>query len=368
MTKKSFGKATMQYEIETKRATSTTTRWLWQAATIAAGILVLSDRPVMADEGGLGFWVPGFFGSLAAAPQQPGFGFASVYYHTTVSAGGNVAFARQVNRGNITANFKGNFNADLDGSADLYMGIPSYVFATPVLGAQAMIAMAVPYGRSTASVDASINGSLGPFGFSRSGSLSNDATGFGDMAPMFSLRWNQGVNNFMTYVAGNLTVGSYESARIANLGIGHNAVDAGAGYTYFNPQTGHEFSAVLGFTYNLENTHTDYQNGVDMHLDMGASQFLTKQWQVGLVGYFYDQLSCDSGTGDRVGCFESRVAGIGPQVGYVFPLNEQYQGYVNLKGYKEFAAQNRADGWNVWLTFAVSPAPPKPAEKVAAAK
>jgi hypothetical protein len=24
-----------------------------------------------ADEGGISFWVPGFFGSLAAAPQQP---------------------------------------------------------------------------------------------------------------------------------------------------------------------------------------------------------------------------------------------------------------------------------------------------------
>jgi hypothetical protein len=25
-----------------------------------------------ADEGGVSFWLPGFFGSLAAAPQQPG--------------------------------------------------------------------------------------------------------------------------------------------------------------------------------------------------------------------------------------------------------------------------------------------------------
>ena len=32
------------------------------------------------------------------------------------------------------------------------------------------------------------------------------------------------------------------------------------------------------------------------------------------------------------------------------------QGYVNLKGYKEFAAENRPEGWNVWLSFAVSPA------------
>jgi len=32
------------------------------------------------------------------------------------------------------------------------------------------------------------------------------------------------------------------------------------------------------------------------------------------------------------------------------------QGYLNLKGYKEFGAEHRAEGWNAWLTFAISPA------------
>jgi hypothetical protein len=38
------------------------------------------------------------------------------------------------------------------------------------------------------------------------------------------------------------------------------------------------------------------------------------------------------------------------------------QGYVNLKGYGEFGAENRPEGWNVWLTFAITPAaePPPP--------
>ena len=44
---------------------------------------------------------------MAATPLTPGFSFANIYYHTSVSAGGNVAFARQVSRGNITANFTG---------------------------------------------------------------------------------------------------------------------------------------------------------------------------------------------------------------------------------------------------------------------
>jgi hypothetical protein len=34
------------------------------------------------------------------------------------------------------------------------------------------------------------------------------------------------------------------------------------------------------------------------------------------------------------------------------------QGYLNLKGYGEFAAENRPSGWNTWLTFSISPMAP----------
>jgi hypothetical protein len=330
------------------------------AAALALGAVMLAPVNAKADEGGVSYWVPGFFGSLAATPLQPGFSFASIYYHTSVTGGPDVAFARQVSRGNITANFTGNLNVSLKATVDLVLAAPSYTFAQPVLGGQASAALLVPYGRNKTSVDGTLTGNLGLGGpgFTISGGSADEITGFGDLAPQFSLRWNAGLHNYMAYVASNITVGRYDPNRLANLGIGHDAVDAGGGYTYFNPQTGYEFSAVLGFTYNFENTHTQYRNGVDMHLDWGASRFLTKQLQIGLVGYFYNQLSCDSGAGDRVGCFESRVAGIGPQIGYVVPLSEHYQGYFNLKGYKEFAADHRADGWNVWLTFAISPAAP----------
>ena len=123
----------------------------------------------------------------------------------------------------------------------------------------------------------------------RSDSISDSVWGFGDLVPQLSLRWNAGVHNYMTYITGDIPVGAYDSTRLSNLGIGHGAIDGGGGYTYFNPKTGHEFSAVLGFTYNFENQSTQYQNGVDMHLDWGASKFLTKQFQVGLVGYVYKQ-------------------------------------------------------------------------------
>jgi len=53
------------------------------------------------------------------------------------------------------------------------------------------------------------------------------------------------------------------------------------------------------------------------------------------------------------------VFGAGPQIGYIFPLGD-HQGYLNAKAYKEFGAEHRAEGWNAWLTFAISPAAAPP--------
>ena len=108
--------------------------------------------------------------------------------------------------------------------------------------------------------------------------------------------------------------------RLANLGIGHAALDGGGGYTYFNPQTGQEFSAVAGFTYNFKNPDTQYQSGIDFHIDWGMSQFLSKQVHVGFVGYAYQQIADDFGQHPMLGGFRSRVLGVGPQVGFLFRL------------------------------------------------
>jgi hypothetical protein len=331
------------------------------AFTAAASV----PRAAMADEGGVSFWLPGLFGSLAAAPQQPGWSAMSIYYHTTVSAGGDVALAREFQIGRIPANLRANLNASLNATGDIGLFAPSYVFATPVLGGQASMSLLAAYGTTSASLAGTLTGSFtGPGGATipfgpRFDSISNSAWGFGDLAPQFSLRWNAGVNNYMTYVTGDIPVGVYNSSSLANLGIGHGAIDAGGGYTYFNPMTGHEFSAVLGATYNFQNQSTQYQNGVDLHLDWGASQFLTKQIQAGVVGYVYKEVGCDSGSGDRVGCFQSQVLGIGPQLGYIFPVGGM-QGYLNLKAYEEFDSSDRPKGWNAWVTFVLSPAAAPP--------
>ena len=60
-------------------------------------------------------------------------------------------------------------------------------------------------------------------------------------------------------------------------------------------------------------------------------QFLLPSLQVGAVGYVCDQITGDSGSGAKLGLFQARVIGIGPQIGFLFPV-AGLQGYVNLKG------------------------------------
>ena len=96
---------------------------------------------------------------------------------------------------------------------------------------------------------------------------------------------------------------------------------------------------------------TDPQNGVDFDIDGGASQFLSEHWHVGLVGYFTSRSRATAGP--------ARCSvGIGPQVGYFFEFWERTW-YVNVQAYYEFAAKNRPDGWNVWLSLLIPLSPAK---------
>ncbi len=327
------------------------TRNMSLALGVTCGLAMGLQTPAHADEGGLSFWLPGQFASLAATPVTPGWSWATIYIHTDVSSGAGQQFPRG-----------GRVDVGIAGRGDLVAYGPTYVFATPVLGAQASVSVLGIAGRNNASAALSLTGPLGnTIALNRSEGL----TSYGDVIAQVALKWNKGVHNYMVYGMGDIPVGDYDPSRLANLGIGHGAIDFGGGYTYFNPATGNEFSAVAGMTYNFKNTSTQYQNGIDFHLDWGASHFVTKQVQLGLAGYYFQQITDDFGAPAALGGFRSRVAAVGPQIGFLFPVGDM-QGYLNIKGYKEFAAENRPEGFNTWVTFAISPKapehtpPPKP--------
>ena len=292
----------------------------------------------------MSFWLPGEYASMAAVPPAPGWSLTLMPYYYS----GRMEESRVLPQGLI-------LSSGTETQSPLLYVQPGYAPATKVLGGQAFFGLVFGAGGNRTQADTAVSFAS----MSRQFDTSGSKTGGTDLSPYASIAWDDGAHNWMAYLTGNIPVGAYNSQRVANLGIGHGAIDAGGGYTYFNPQSGHEFSAVLGFTYNFENPDTDYTNGVDAHLDWDVSQVLSGNWQIGLAGYVYYQLGADryptAGAlgalrAQALGDFRSRVAAIGPELGYVFNINGT-QVSLNVRGYREFWAQNRPEGYTLFAAL-----------------
>src|SRR5262245_32932664 len=234
---------------------------------LCAGALGLAPSAAHADNGGLSFWLPGIFGSLAAVPGQPGWTWSSLYLHLEVAGGGG----REFQRG-------GAIVAGLHARSDVGVSGLTYTFATPVLGGQAALSLLGAGGGVQVGIDATLTG---PRGNQISGSARDARLTVTDVFWQGTMKWHEGVHNTMIYATVNIPSATYDPNRLANLSFGFVAVDAGAGYTYLDTRTGNEFSIVTGLTYNFINPDLQYQNGIDFHLDWGASKFLNKHLQVG---------------------------------------------------------------------------------------
>jgi len=126
-------------------------------ATLIA--LVLGYQVAAADEAGVSIWLPGTFGSLAAAPVQPGFQWSTTYYHAAATSQSRKEFEEG-----------GRIVTGLSPKPHLIQLSPSYAFETPVLGAQLGVALTtVP-----AFVSNRITSTLvGPRGRTLSGAIAN---------------------------------------------------------------------------------------------------------------------------------------------------------------------------------------------------
>ena len=304
-----------------------------KAAILLAALCTTAAPPARADEGGVSFWLPGQYASFAAIAPAPGFSLPMQSYCYAGSAGADKALYRGRDL---------RFGLDADFCAQFFA--PTWTADTTVLGARPSLSLAFFPGWNKSSAQLVLPGA--------SLRESDEVSGFGDLFPMAQLFWNQGVHNWMAYLTGAIAVGSYDPDRLSNLGIGHAAIDAGGAYTYLDTQSGWEFSATAGLTYNFENRDTNYTNGIDSHLDAGVSRFLNEQLFVGVVGYAYVQLTADKGQPPQLGSMKSRSFAIGPQIGYNFNIGG-VPIYTNLRAYYEFAVENRTEGGSVFLTINV---------------
>lgn len=301
-------------------------KWIIRYTGIFIFIIMLTPWNCRADEGGVPFWISGQFASFAAVPKTLGWSLPTLLY--VHNGAGNLAQTYATLK-TIAAGIQ-----------------PTYAPKIKIFGGQPALALGFGGAFERASIS-----SLSPI---NRFNIIDSTAGNSDLYPIANLAWNQGVNNEMIYVAGDIPVGSYQiQERLANIGIGHGAVDTGGGYTYFNKTTGIEGTAVIGFTYNGENRKTHYRNGIDSHLDYDLSKFFTKQLQGGIAGYVYYQLTPDTGAGNFVGAFKSGIAAIGPELGYLFKVGNK-QWYANIRGYYQYWSQNRVRGYELFATLNIT--------------
>ena len=182
---------------------------------------------------------------------------------------------------------------------------------------------------------------------------SDKETGFGDIVLM-PLMFNYNINkdlstNFRLGVYA--PTGSYEVGRLANTGKNFWTVEPTAAIIYFGQKNGREASLFFGVDFNTENEDTKYTSGVQTHLDGTLAQHFPL-WNGlaggGLTGFWYQQLSGDSGEGARLGDFKAKANGIGPVFSYAYKVGGK-DIIAELKWLYEFENRNRLEGDTIFF-------------------
>src|SRR5512144_3021780 len=127
--------------------------------------------PAFADAGGVGFWLPGIFGSLAATPTVPGWAYATIYLHLQANAGATQNFVTSGGaRGSVVTGLSAHGDA-------LALGI-TYTSPNPVLGGQAAFSVLTAPGNVGLGIGTALTG---PRGNTVSGGVTDNRTTLSDV-------------------------------------------------------------------------------------------------------------------------------------------------------------------------------------------
>jgi hypothetical protein len=174
------------------------------------------------------------------------------------------------------------------------------------------------------SVTGTISGSSPVLGVSRSFTRTDTANGISDMILIpFWLGWNKGDFKWATQLNIYAPTGEYNAGQLANVGLNYWTFEPLVSFSYLSKKIGLEFSTTAGVDFNTNNDATDYQSGKVFHIDATLAQHLPL-FGYGIIGlganaYYWKQFSADSGSGARLGSFETLMTGIGPVLSYISP-------------------------------------------------
>ena len=295
--------------------------------------LVAAPQIAIAGEGGTSHILPGANATLVdVLPTAPGWFVKPMYLNYTGSASAQIPTAAGI-------------ASNLDATANTFVLGGGYTFEQTVLGgAHYSFSAFLPY--SWLNVSANVQASVGTL------RRQSNVSGFGDLTVVpVMLAWKNGDWQIDVLLPIFAPTGNYQEGRLGNPGLNYWTFDPMFGVAYSNKQSG--FNAMLhaGYAMNTENPDTNYQSGSLLHFDGAIEQILpvgSGFMTLGAEGFYFQQLTCDSGSGAVLGCFKGRTAGLGPLLGYIQPLGKQALS-VELKWLPELDTKNRLNGDYIWL-------------------
>lgn len=115
---------------------------------------------------------------------------------------------------------------------------------------------------------------------------------------------------------------------------------------YFDPQKKWAFSALNRFEINMEDDDTGMTAGDAYTVECGLSYGISKTVDIGVAGYYQQQVTDDSGTGSTN--VRDRAAGVGPEISVFYP--RATLGW-SLRYLYDVMAEDRLQGHTVCLTI-----------------
>ncbi len=304
-------------------------------ALLAAGIL-----PVTAEEGGSGHYLPGSMSSFVdGVPAAETF----IARLNLLSYEGSYDRGRPLPIAGVTAL---GVDADSFASGISLLWRPAW---EPGGNWSFAVSATIPWVWMDVSADVGVTLPGGNPGTIRRKDSVDDIGDIVVMPLMLNYKFSDDFNaNFRVGVYA--PTGSYEVGRLANTGKNFWTVEPTLGLMYFGQKNGIEASLFTGFDFNTENDDTDYESGTQFHLDGTLAQHfpLGKGLAgVGLGGYYYEQITGDSGAGAKFGAFEGLTAGLGPVLSWAGKWGDT-DVIAELKWLHELETEKRLEGDYIW--------------------
>lgn len=327
-------------------------RYLTAGLGLAALAGSLAIEPAHATEGGASLYLPGLRGPGAGIVPPPGFYFSNDF----------LAYSGEL-RGGRRIQIGGAVLADVE--VELRADFLTATWVTPldVVGGRLAIGASLPLGVPRLSAGVLIEAPrLGrTFAFSQ-----RDASFVvGDPVVTGLIGWDAGNFHWSVGASVSIPAGGYEEGELSNLAFNRWIGDVFAAATWLDPELGLDISGAIGLEFNGENPDTDYDSGNAFHADISISKNLTKEFSVGLLAGYYDQISSDRGEGNRIGPFKGRAAAVGATAGYNFTVAGTPVS-ARVKVLREVEVDNRPQGTIGLFTVAfplgghTPPASPQP--------